>query len=230
MSAVTVTKRPARLSSAVGVAAAAVAVALAVGVAAAQLPLAVELAGLAVAALGASVAARGYRTAGVAVGVAGSALALASVPVAVATTGETSVRLALVPGLVGLFALTLAVLPVRGSGSRWLVKLGSGLVFVCVLAATLFRLSPSNVLLAGAVLSVLAWDAGDNAIGIGEQLGTRAATRRPELVHLCGTAAVGVVGVGATFAVDGVAVAGFSLESFVLLLGAVVLLTLALHG
>lgn len=222
-------KRPARASGATGVLAGAGAVLLTVGVRPALLPVGLALAGLAAVGLGAAVARTGYRGTGGLVAAAGAVVVLGAVGVA-ASAGEVSVALALVPGLAGFAVLATAVLPVRGGGSRWLVKLGAGLVFVAVLAAALFHLAPLVRLLGGVVGAVLAWDAADNAIGIGQQLGRRAETVRIEAVHLAGTAAVGVAGVAAAVVVRGLSVGAVSLEAFVLLLAAVVLLTLSLHG
>lgn len=230
MSAVPVTKKPARTSSVLAVAFATIALVLSSDSAATRVPIAVEIVGLVVAGAGSAASARGHRTAGRPVVVVGAALALASIPVAVLTIEGEGLVVALVPGLVGVFALTMGLLPVRGNGSRLLVRSGAALVFLSVLAAAVFRLTPMGGLLAAAVSTILAWDVGDNAIGLGEQLGTSATTRRPEVVHLVGSGVVGVVGVGAAVAVGGVSVPGASLEAFVLLLVAVLLLTLSLHG
>lgn len=230
LSTATVTRRPTRLSSAVAVVAATVAVALGVGGQAAGTPLAVELAGLAVAAGGSAISARGYRAVGLPIVVGGAAVSLAALPIALATAGGPSVVVALVPGLVGVFVLAMALLPARGHGSRSLVRLGAGLVFLGVLAAALFRLTPTTRLLAAALLSVVAWDAGDNAIGLGVQLGRAATTTRPALVHLGGTVVVGVAGVATANVIREASLGTASLESFVLLVGALVLLTASLHG
>jgi hypothetical protein len=51
--------------------------------------------------------------------------------------------------------------------------------------------APTVVVLFSVTTSVLAWDVGQTAIDIGEQLGRESETRRLELLHLTGSTAVG---------------------------------------
>lgn len=227
---VPVQKRPARLSSAIGVAAAAVALAAVVARSGAHLVIVLVVAGLAVGAIGVAISGRGYTGAGRTVLLAGVGLALLAIPIALTTVTATSVQLALLPGVLGLLVLGLALLPIRGQGSRGWVKTGTALVFVGVIAGALFRISPADRLVVSVGLVVVAWDVSDHAIGIGEQLGGVARTRRLELVHVGGSGAVASVGVLAASLVGGVSIAGLGIEAFVLLLVAVVTLSLSLHG
>lgn len=58
--------------------------------------------------------------------------------------------------------------------------------------------APLSAALVGAAAAVLAWDVGQNAIGIGRQLGRAATTARAELVHVFASLAAGgcIVAVG----------------------------------
>lgn len=169
---------------------------------------------------------RGVGAAVVLVGVAVAAGALAGFAAGSPAPAET-VRL--LPGLLGLAVLTAALVPVRDSGARWLVKAGAGGLFAAVVLAGLFEAAPLTVLLGTAVGAIVAWDSGEHAIGVGEQLGTRASTWRCELPHIAATALVGVVGSVAVVGVRSVANDGLSLPAFVMVFLAVVLLVAALR-
>ncbi len=87
-------------------------------------------------------------------------------------------------------------------GIRWAVSLGAGVVFVGnLLAATAGpTMTPLPALLAGA-LSVAAWDLGEHAIGLGNEVGTTARTAHAELVHAALTLGVAVLAVSAGYAI-----------------------------
>ena len=133
------------------------------------------------------------------------------------------------PGAVGLAVLVGALL-LPAAGSRRLVKAGTGLLFLSVLTVGVVRQPPLVTLLGGGVLTVLAWDAGENAVGLGDQLGRRASTYRVEAVHLGGTALVGAVAVAGGRFVTDVGSPGLPLGAFLALVTALVLLAGALHG
>lgn len=222
--------RPTRVSGVVAVAAGALAVLVAIDRPAAVAGLAVLLVGCSVAAVGAGLVGRSRRSSGRVVEWVGLVVAVVAVPVAVVASTTPGGSIALVPGLVGCLLLAVALLPAYGSGSRRLVRLGSGLAFAAVLLAALFHLSPPTRALVGVVLVVVAWDAGDHAVDLGAQLGTRARTWPSELVHVGATGLVGFVGVAGAELGRGLSVASLPLTAFVLVLLAVIALTLALHG
>jgi len=93
------------------------------------------------------------------------------------------------PAMLGVAVLAAALVPVRGTGSRSLVKLGVGFVFCSVLLAGFFQSVNPDHLLGATAASVVAWNAGEQAIGLGEQLGRSATTWRLELVHVGGNRA-----------------------------------------
>ncbi len=117
----------------------------------------------------------------------------------------------------------------RGTGSRALVKADTGLVFVAVLASGIFNAVSLGALLLAGVATVVAWDASEHAINVGEHLGRGGDTRETEVVHVVGTGLVGLLAVKAAKFSGGVGPSGLSLGSLVLLLVAVVLLAVALH-
>lgn len=226
----TVSPRPTATSSTVAVLAAATALLVTVGLRSTGPAVGVALVGLAIAAVGAALVERTRRIPGRFIEVAGLVVALVALPTGIALTTTPGGFIALLPGLVGLLVLAVGLLPVAGTGSRTLVRVGTALTFVAVLAAVLFHLAASGRSLVAVVLVVVAWDSGDNAIGLGAQLGRRARTWPVELAHSAATGLVGLVGVVAAGLAGGIPVASLPLESFVLVLAAVTLLVLALHG
>lgn len=72
---------------------------------------------------------------------------------------------------------------------------GVGLFAAVILAGV--RGAPLVVVVGGVAGAVFAWDAGDNALSLGAQVGDRARSRRNELVHLAGSLTVaGVAAAG----------------------------------
>ena len=75
------------------------------------------------------------------------------------------------------------------AGRRGTLALGVGLVVTGAAAAGYVAASSLPALLAGAA-ALFAWDVGENAISVGEQLGADAPTRDLEVVHASASAAV----------------------------------------
>ncbi|MDS0279879.1 hypothetical protein NDI85_19020 [Halomicroarcula sp. S1AR25-4] len=191
--------------------------------------LAVELAGLGAVTLGAVAYRTGYRIVGLPVALVGGVVCAVAIGGFGSQSGPLSELLRLLPGFLGLAVLAAALVPVRGDGSRSLVKLGTGGLFACVVLAGLFRTADVTLLLGTAVGTIVAWDVGEHAIGVGEQLGRRATTWRLEATHAVGTALVGVASVAVVHFARGFANDGLSLASFAMVFVAVVLLTVALR-
>lgn len=191
--------------------------------------LGVELLGLGVVTAGAMAVQKGYRPPGIAIGVAGATLCLLAIGGFLARPAATSELVRLTPGFLGIAGVTAAVIPVRNGGSRALVKAGSGALFACVLLTGLFQAGTPTRLLVAGVGTVIVWDLGENAIGIGQQLGRRARTWRLELTHLGGTTLVGVAGVATVLFLRVFAAGGLSLASFGMAFVALVLLTLGIR-
>jgi hypothetical protein len=112
-----------------------------------------------------------------------------------------------------------------------LVDAGTGLVFVAVLTSGVVHGTSTAALVVAGAAALLAWDASENAVSMGGQVGADGATTsgRAELVH------VGMSGVVATSAVAGVlgvahlGIAGLPFAALVALLVASVALALTYH-
>lgn len=214
-----------------------VAVALAVGVVASLgaresvlATLAVQAGGLAGVWVGVAGRRRGHRQLGTALAVVGVGAVAWGLVAFADTRRALSYTLRFLPGLVGVPVLVGALLPVGGSGSRLACKLGTGGVFLSVVLAGLFRAVGETQLLFAAVATVVAWDAADNAVGIGEHLGRGPAAWRPQAMHTTGSVAVGLAGIAGIHLVRHVTVSGLSLGGFVLLFVALLLFLVAIRG
>lgn len=226
MSTATATQRPTRLASALAVG---VALAAMWKLGVSSLPLGLELVGVVALAVGFGLWRREWLVAGAMVGFVGVAGFAGAIAVVVSDIERLSGLIRFVPGLVGVLVLALALVPVRGAGSRSLVKIGTALVFVAVLASGIFNAVSLGALLLAGAATVVAWDAGEHAINVGEHLGRSADTREVEVVHVAGTGLVAFVAVEVAKFSGGVGPDSLSLGSLVLLLVAVVLLAVALH-
>lgn len=151
-------------------------------------------------------------SAGLAVGAAGLAVAAAGTPTAAPF------------GLAGVVTLGVAVLV----GSRSGVTLGALLAFGGVVAAGLAG-APPEAMLVGAAAAVVAWDLGEQAISVGEQLGRAAPTRTLELVHAANTTLVAVAGVAVGYGLFLAAAGGQPVSALVVLLAAALALAAALR-
>lgn len=163
----------------------------------------------------------------VVVGLAGGGGALAFL---VTRTGSFSLSLELIPGLLGLFVLAFGFGPAWKNDTRLLISAGTGLVLVSVITSLGVYETDTTGVLVGGIATILAWDLGEQAVNIGEQIGREAATTRVELVHGGVTAGVGVLAVGGVLVVRSFDVTGVPLTGLAGLLGAGLMLTLALYN
>jgi hypothetical protein len=129
----------------------------------------------------------------------------------------------------GVLCVAAGVVPFRGEGSRRLLRAGTGLLFLTVLAAGLLQVVAVEPLLMSTAALLVGFDLGDNAVGLGEQLGRGAETLSVELSHGAVSLGVGAVAVGAGLVVPSIGTGGLSLSGLLLLLVALVGLSLALH-
>ncbi|WP_396613804.1 hypothetical protein ACH9L7_18180 (plasmid) [Haloferax sp. S1W] len=224
---VPVARRPVRLSTVVALGAAAAAVSLIRPVA---MPGAVVLAaGFVVSREGA----HRFRTGGRAVGtgglLVGALAALVGVGLSVASASQVPAFVEVGLGTFGIACVGLGTLPVRGTGSRLFVKVGTSAVLLCIVAGGLFQDAGTVPLLVSCAALVVSWDAAENSISVGEQLGRESTTWTVEEAHSGFTALVGGVAVLSSFAVRDLGTPGLPLHSVALLLVALVFLTLALH-
>ncbi|WP_435195928.1 DUF7519 family protein [Natronomonas sp. EA1] len=139
-------------------------------------------------------------------------VALASVPVAA--------------GVAGIGLLVLLVGLDRAVGRA--VGAGTVLLLGGVLLGGVFGVAPEALLLATAT-AVLAWDVGDNGLGMAAQLGREAATARAELVHAAATTSVLAVGTGLCYTVFRLVTGTRPVAALVLLLFGALALAAALR-
>lgn len=137
------------------------------------------------------------------------------------------VAVAVTSSIVGALG-ALGVLYGAWRGRRRAVTAGAFVVFVGVLLAGL-RDAPAARVLVGTVAAVLAWDLGEQAINVGEQVGRAATTRRGELAHAAGSTLVGTLAASVGLATFGLAGGGRPVAALVLLLAGAVALTAALR-
>ena len=159
------------------------------------------------------------------VGIAGAAVYTGSM--GAASLGQ---RLELLPGMVGLVLLVAGLAKLRAGWERHLVTAGTALLLVGAVGSGVAREADSLVLLASVVATVVAWDVGEQAINLGEQVGRQAETRGVEIVHGVGVLAVGAVGAGLAVGVERHTVTSVPLAALAALLVAAVVLMLALYN
>ncbi|WP_435317341.1 DUF7519 family protein [Haloarchaeobius sp. TZWSO28] len=224
---VSVTYRPTMLSTVVAVVAALASLSL-VGVARDSTML-LGAAGVGLFTLGLWVAWRWTRLLGFVVSSLGVPLVGAAIVFAWTGVGRATVFATVAPALLGALLVAIGLAPGRGKRTRTLLKAGSGFVFLAVLVAGVTKQASFDSLLLAGVAAVVAWDAGETAVNVGEQLGQEPTTWPVESVHLFGTLVVGAITVGLGRVAQGLGTPGLPLTQFAFLLVAVVVLTAALH-
>ncbi|NHN42230.1 hypothetical protein G9C85_11420 [Halorubellus sp. JP-L1] len=144
------------------------------------------------------------------------ALAAAAITAIAASVGS--------PAGGALAAVGVAVLaPAVVRGSRWLVHV-AGLVLLAGVVLGGAGDAPELWILTATVGAVVAWDAGQNAISLGEQLGRDADTARAEVAHSAATIGLGATTVGVAYVLYQFAGGNRPLSAVVLLLVAVAVL------
>ena len=190
--------------------------------------LVVEVLGLAACLAGLGWYRRGAPLLGIGVAAFGGLVALVALVAGLAGVGSPPQVFESLFGMLGLGALALGLGPIRVGSERALVTLGTAGTLLGVLLSSILHGAGTLALLVAAVACVVAWDAGEQAVGLGEQVGTDAAALRASVVHPAATAGVGAVGVVAAVLVDGLGVSGLSLPALLALLAAAGLTTFAL--
>lgn len=222
-------RRPAVGSSVIALAAASVAAALV-----ADATLQREILGLAVVGvLAFGLGGRSARHGGTALGVLGALVALGGGLVVLAAMGQAATqppqvthRIELLPGIVGLWTLSAALAPVRFGWSRALIDVGTGFVFLGVLVTGVTQGVGTAALLLATLATILAWDAAENAVSVGGQIGVQrgARTVRTELAHVGVAAGVGAGAVAVVLWVASLEIDGLPFGALVaLVVGSVIL-------
>lgn len=131
----------------------------------------------------------------------------------------------LVAAAAALGAVVLGIGCSRANGT--VVDAGAALLFIAVLAASVTGVAVPVTLLAAAA-TVVAWDLGRSAIGVGRQLGRDADTRRLRWVHVISSSGIGIGAASLGYLVFRSGVGGLSVDAIVLLLVAGGLFVVAL--
>lgn len=189
--------------------------------------LAGESAALLVLTVGASRLRAGDRVVGILLAMAGGLGAPAAIGYGVVSVTQTTQLVELVPGQVGLGLLALGYVPVRRRWSRRLIAAGSIAIGVGVVASGVVYGAGGLRLLVGMALAVVAWDAAEQAINLGEQVGHRAGGADVVATHTAWSLGVGAVGVAAASGVSALDVSGLPLVGVGLLLAAAVAIAAA---
>jgi hypothetical protein len=113
--------------------------------------------------------------------------------------------------------------------SRRAVTLGAAALLVAALLGGLVSNAP-HLLLPGVMATVLAWDLGEQAINVGEQLGRAAETTQLEATHAAGSTVVAVGAGGLGYGIYLLSSGGQPVTALVFLLLAAVMLTSALRN
>ncbi|QLG29053.1 hypothetical protein HUG10_16570 [Halorarum halophilum] len=113
--------------------------------------------------------------------------------------------------------------------SRRVLGAGAVAIVCAVLAASAFDGAGVGASLAGTVAAAVAWDLGEHALGLGEQLGRETDVTRNVAVHTGASVAVGAVGAGVAFGTYSAATGGQPVVALVFLLVGAVLLASAVR-
>lgn len=150
---------------------------------------------------------------------------------AVAATG--AILAVVTSGYASIFGLALAVIGASflalglARGTHSAIDVACLLLFAGVLASG-YEGGSVELALLGTVGTVVAWDLGQSAIDLGEQLGREAQTTRLEAVHVASSAIVGLVAITIGYTLYVFAADGQPVAAVALLLAAASLITIGL--
>jgi hypothetical protein len=193
-------------------------------------PVATVGAGLLVVATGVALQGNGQHVAGRATSLAGFGIGLAGVGLATSVPGSLFAQVVLSAGLLGAYALLMALYPVRRAWSRPLVVVGTVLLVGAAALDSVLRGVPVSRLLASVTTALVAWDAAERAITLGEQVGRRARTTTVELLRGGATVAVGALACAVSFVAFGATPAVLPTTTLALLLAAALVAMAAVSG
>lgn len=222
--------RPLPVSGALSVLAGLVAVLFVANGPGQRFALATAVLGVVALALGVEATHRGHVLLGTVTASGGLAVVLVALLLSVTRTGTIIAKLELLPGIVGLAVLGLGVASAVPGRERWFVNAGTGAILLSVFVSGLLYDASVLALLAGTAATVVAWDSAEQSINMAEQVGREARTWRVEVVHGGGAVLVAGAAVGLAAVVNGVGVSGIPLAGLSVLLGAGVVLSVALYN
>ncbi|SIQ88917.1 hypothetical protein SAMN05421858_0703 [Haladaptatus litoreus] len=151
-------------------------------------------------------------------------LAIIAASVALGTSAFFG-NVGLVGGALGLVLVALGVV----RGSRRLVTSGSFALLAGVLSGGLAA-APPELMIPGTMATVLAWDFGEQAINVGEQLGREADTQTLEIMHAAASTVIAISAGGVGYGMYLLGSGGQPMTALVFLLIAALALTSALRA
>lgn len=141
----------------------------------------------------------------------------------------TQLLLELYAGMIGIGLYALGIGALKRGQERRFVTAGVTFLFAGVLVTGVFQGTEPTMMLAATVACVVAWDAGEQAINLGEHVGTASTAWSAELAHIAGTILVGIGAIVVTLAIHSLDVTGIPLSGLLALLMAALLALAALY-
>ncbi|MFC4552004.1 MULTISPECIES: DUF7519 family protein [Halorussus] len=160
----------------------------------------------------------------------GALAAVGAVGYAWSAPPSFSEKVVVLPGVVGVAFVAAALVPVRAGWERRLLGVGLAWLAICVMAAVIMQEATKIDVLWSMAAAILSWDAGKNAVSLGQQVGRGARTWTVEAVHGGASFAVALLAVVGAVGVYDLNVTGVSLAALALLLGGAISLAVALYN
>lgn len=193
--------------------------------------LGIELGGIMLVFLGLEAKRTGYGIIGSLVLFTGIGIAMVGIAFAAIQAPGVGARTEVIPGLAGILILSAGVLKLGFDRyARALSISGTGLLVISVLISGILIGTPEWMLLGATTAAIVAWDVGEQGINLAEQIGRSANTKRVELLHMAGSVTVGLVAIGIAFGFSNVEFGQLPTAGLFLLLGASVILIVALYN
>lgn len=202
----------------------------ATGVESVELGVGLELVGVALLGAAAALRRRGRDVVGGLLLLAGAGAALGGVVAVAGGGGTMAERLVAITGVAGLGVVGAGVAPLRSNRARGVVTAGAAVLTLAVVLGGVLTDIEALPLLGAMVATVVAWDAGERAVSLGEQVGVRARTWPVEVGRTAATAAYGAAVVAVTLVVREMNVTDVPLVGLLLLLCGTVAVLVALSN
>lgn len=101
----------------------------------------------------------------------------------------------------GIAGLAIAAISMTYNPSKGWLSIGTALMFSGVLISGAFGVLPAEIILLSVASIIVAWDAGQHAISLGNQIGRSSQSHRNQLVHTAATVLGITIASGALFTV-----------------------------
>lgn len=163
---------------------------------------------------------RGRRMSGLALLLAGSIIVCLALGLGVVFPVGLLERSALLSGIVGPVLVVLAMYPLRATWSRSLTGLGTILLISGVMIRGWLAQIDQIPLLGAVLMTILAWDAAEQAITLGDDVGRGARTFVVSIAHTLSSLAIGLLAITVATGIYGMAPVTIPLGAVALLLSA----------